>query len=111
MIKSMTGFGRGEHSDGKRAVTVEIKSVNHRYCDISIRMPRRYMFAEEAIKISQRANQRLIGRWGVRIAYLDLDCMNALCWNRATAYQAECPECGELNWVEKENRKAFICTE
>lgn len=50
MIKSMTGFGRGEHSDGKRAVTVEIKSVNHRYCDISIRMPRRYMFAEEAIK-------------------------------------------------------------
>jgi len=67
-------------------------------------------FAEEAIKISQRANQRLVGRRGVRIAYLDLDCMNALCWNRATAYQAECPECGELNWVEKENRKAFICT-
>lgn len=50
MIKSMTGFGRGEHSDGKRSITVEIKSVNHRYGDINIKMPRRYSFAEEAIK-------------------------------------------------------------
>lgn len=50
MIKSMTGFGRGEYSDGKRSVTVEIRSVNHRYGDISVRMPRRYAFAEEGIK-------------------------------------------------------------
>ena len=50
MIKSMTGFGRGEHSDGKRSITVEIKSVNHRYGDINVKMPRRYSFTEEAIK-------------------------------------------------------------
>ena len=50
MIKSMTGFGRSEHSDGKRNITVEIKSVNHRYGDISVKMPRRYSFAEEGIK-------------------------------------------------------------
>lgn len=50
MIKSMTGFGRSEYSDEKRSVTAEIKSVNHRYCDISVRMPRRYSFAEEKIK-------------------------------------------------------------
>ncbi|MCI8283924.1 MAG: YicC family protein [Firmicutes bacterium] len=50
MIKSMTGFGRGEYSDEKRSVIAEIKSVNHRYCDISVRMPRRYSFAEEKIK-------------------------------------------------------------
>ncbi|MCQ4637893.1 YicC family protein [Anaerovorax odorimutans] len=50
MIKSMTGFGRSEHSDGKRSITVEIKSVNHRYGDISVKMPRRYSFAEEKIK-------------------------------------------------------------
>lgn len=50
MIKSMTGFGRSEHSDGKRNITVEIKSVNHRYGDISVKMPRRYSFAEEMIK-------------------------------------------------------------
>lgn len=50
MIKSMTGFGRGEYSDGKRAVTVEIKSVNHRYMDVNVKMPKRYSFAEESIK-------------------------------------------------------------
>ncbi len=50
MIKSMTGFGRAEYSDEKRNVIVEIRSVNHRYCDISVRMPRRYSFAEEKIK-------------------------------------------------------------
>lgn len=50
MIKSMTGFGRAEYSDEKRNIIVEIRSVNHRYCDISVRMPRRYSFAEEKIK-------------------------------------------------------------
>ena len=50
MIKSMTGFGRSEYSDGKRNIIVEIKSVNHRYFDISIKMPRRYGFAEDKVK-------------------------------------------------------------
>lgn len=50
MIKSMTGFGRGEYNDGKRSIIVEIKSVNHRYSDISVRMPRRYSFVEDKIK-------------------------------------------------------------
>ena len=50
MIKSMTGFGRGEYSDGKRTVTAEIKTVNHRYSDISVKMPKRYSFAEDKIK-------------------------------------------------------------
>ena len=46
----MTGFGRSEYTDGKRNITVEIKSVNHRYSDISIKMPRRYGFAEDKVK-------------------------------------------------------------
>ncbi len=50
MVKSMTGFGRGEYNDGKRNMLVEIKSVNHRYSDISVRMPRRYQFAEDAVR-------------------------------------------------------------
>ena len=50
MIRSMTGFGRGEYSDEISNVTVEIKSVNHRYLDIFVKMPRRYSFAEETIK-------------------------------------------------------------
>ena len=49
MIKSMTGFG-SEYSDGKRNVIAEIKTVNHRYADISVKMPKRYSFAEEKIK-------------------------------------------------------------
>lgn len=54
MIKSMTGFGRGEYSDGKRNITAEIKTVNHRYSDINIKMPKRYSFAEERIKAIAR---------------------------------------------------------
>ena len=55
MIKSMTGFGRGEYADGKRNITVEIRSVNHRYSDITVRMPRRYGFAEDKVKAAVKA--------------------------------------------------------
>lgn len=59
MIKSMTGFGRGEYSDGKKSIMVEIRAVNNRYCDITVKMPRRYAFAEEHIKneIKQRLSR------------------------------------------------------
>ena len=50
MVRSMTGFGRSEYSDEKRNITVEIKSVNHRYSDVNVRIPRRYSFAEEAVR-------------------------------------------------------------
>lgn len=52
MIKSMTGFGRSEYTDGKRSIIVEIKSVNHRYSDIVFKMPRRYSFSEDRLKSS-----------------------------------------------------------
>ncbi len=42
MIMSMTGFGSGEASDERYKVTVEIRSVNHRYLDLSVRLPRRF---------------------------------------------------------------------
>ena len=50
MIKSMTGFGRCELSNEKRKITVELKSVNHRYLDINIRMPKKLNFFESAIR-------------------------------------------------------------
>ncbi|WP_130806826.1 YicC/YloC family endoribonuclease [Senegalia massiliensis] len=50
MVKSMTGFGRGENKDESRQFNVEIKSVNHRYNDIIIRMPRHLSYLEEKIK-------------------------------------------------------------
>ncbi|MBY0026605.1 YicC family protein [Priestia aryabhattai] len=50
MIKSMTGFGRGKAEVEKRSVTVEMKSVNHRFCEIVIRMPRQLIEIEDKIK-------------------------------------------------------------
>lgn len=50
MIKSMTGFGRSKYENEEREYTVEIKSVNNRYSDISIKMPRNLSSLEEKIK-------------------------------------------------------------
>ena len=50
MIKSMTGFGRCEFTDEKRKFTVELKSVNHRYLDVNIKMPKKLIFFESSIR-------------------------------------------------------------
>ena len=50
MISSMTGFGRFEQADSKRKITVELKSVNHKYLDLSIKMPRRFNAFEADIR-------------------------------------------------------------
>ncbi len=50
MIKSMTGFGRCEVIEGNRKFTVEMKSVNHRYLDVNIKMPKKLNFFEAAIR-------------------------------------------------------------
>ena len=50
MIKSMTGFGRCEVTEGNRKYTVEMKSVNHRYLDVNIKMPKALNFFESTIR-------------------------------------------------------------
>jgi len=50
MIKSMTGFGRGEVSTESCKVTVEMKSVNHRYLDVNMKMPKKLNFFEASIR-------------------------------------------------------------
>ena len=50
MIKSMTGFGRCEIEEDNRKLTVEVKSVNHRYLDVSLRMPKKLNSFESAIR-------------------------------------------------------------
>lgn len=64
MIKSMTGYGRGQTIGVNRDVTVEVKSVNHRYFDCSIRTPRGCTFLEEPIKAYLQKN---IGRGKVDV--------------------------------------------
>ena len=50
MVQSMTGFGRGEASNEHYKITIEMKSVNHRYLDISVRMPHKFGFYENRIR-------------------------------------------------------------
>ena len=50
MIKSMTGFGRSESVTKDRKIIIEMKSVNHRYCDLNIKMPKKFNYFEAAIR-------------------------------------------------------------
>jgi uncharacterized protein (TIGR00255 family) len=50
MIKSMTGYGRAESVVGGEKIVVEVKSTNHRYCDIFLRIPSKYSSLENEIK-------------------------------------------------------------
>lgn len=70
MITSMTGFGRGDDTQADKKMTVEIKSVNHRYCEVNVRMPRKLGFLENDIK--NHAKKRLSrGKIDVFVSYED----------------------------------------
>lgn len=87
MIKSMTGFGRGECVKNDRSMTIEMKSVNHRYCDINIRMPRKLIFLENSLKgmIKKKLNR---GKIDVFINYEDhSEKTNAIVYNESLAEQ------------------------
>lgn len=73
MIKSMTGFGSAKGTVEGLNITVELKSVNNRYLDVSVRMPRSFMFAEEAVK---SAVQRHISRGKVDV-FISVDSSDA----------------------------------
>ena len=70
MIKSMTGFGRYEISEADRKFTVEMKSVNHRYLDVNIKMPKKLNFFESAIR-TELKNYISRGNVDVFISYED----------------------------------------
>lgn len=71
MVKSMTGFGRGDSQLGDKYFQVELKSVNHRYTDISIKLPKKFTYLEENIrKIIKTHIQR--GRVEVYITYQNI---------------------------------------
>lgn len=71
MIKSMTGFGHCEVAEGERKFTVEMKSVNHRYLDTNIRMPKKLNFFENAIRnlLKQSVHR---GKVDIFITYEDM---------------------------------------
>lgn len=55
MVRSMTGYGRGDRSFEGLQVTVELRAVNNRYLDCAVKLPRAYIFAEDAIKTRVQA--------------------------------------------------------
>ena len=54
MVKSMTGYGRSRETLHQRDITVEVRSVNNRFLDCTVKMPRAYVFAEDAVKTRVR---------------------------------------------------------
>ncbi len=72
MIKSMTGYGKGEYENELYRFTVEIKSVNHRYNDISVKMPRHISYLEDSVK---KAIKEKISRGKVDV-YINLEYVN-----------------------------------
>lgn len=64
MVKSMTGYGRARETLNGRDITVEVRSVNNRYLDCAIKMPRAYIFAEDAIRA---AVQKTVSRGKVDV--------------------------------------------
>ena len=70
MLKSMTGFGRSEIANESQKITVEMKAVNHRYCDINIKMPKKLSIFEAGIRnLLKKYIQR--GKVDVFITYED----------------------------------------
>ena len=61
MVKSMTGYGRAREMRSGRDITVEVRSVNNRYLDCTVKLPRAYIFAEDAIKT--RVRRSPAARW------------------------------------------------
>ncbi len=86
MIRSMTGFGHGEVSNDKnQKVTVEMKSVNHRYCDISLKLPKKLAMFEANIRnIMKEYASR--GKIDIYVSYEDLsETAVSLYYNQAMA--------------------------
>ena len=73
MVKSMTGYGRAREQRNGRDITVEVRSVNNRYLDCTVKMPRAYIFAEDAVKASV---QKAVSRGKVDV-FISVDSLGA----------------------------------
>lgn len=102
MIKSMTGYGRAREVRNRREITVEVHSVNNRYLDCTVKMPRMYSFAEDAVKARV---QNAVSRGKVDV-YISVDASAAdvakVSVNRelAASYASALRELGEVCGAE-----------
>ncbi len=87
MVCSMTGFGRSEVTEGERKYIVELKSVNNRYLDINIKMPKKFNAFESAIR-SELKNYMKRGKVDVFISYEDFsESESKVKYNKAIAQE------------------------
>lgn len=87
MIKSMTGFGRCEMAEGSHKFTVEMKSVNHRYMEAGIKMPKRFNIYEASIRTLLK-NYIQRGKVDIFITYEDSsESVSVVKYNRSIAEQ------------------------
>ena len=85
MIQSMTGFGHGEVSNKTCKIELEMKSVNHRYLDVNIRLPRKLNFLESDIRnqVKQYASR---GKVDLYLAFSDLSGERKLIWQGSGSF-------------------------
>ena len=74
-MKSMTGYGRARLSAHGREITAEVRAVNHRYLDCTVKAPRAYGFLEDVLKkaASGRIANELLCRMGARLPVVPVE--------------------------------------
>ena len=113
MVKSMTGYGRARATRNLRDITVEVRSVNNRYLDCTVKMPRMYAFAEAAVK---GRVQKAVSRGKVDV-FITVDATaadtvqvsvnTALAAQYAKALEALAAVCGTEEYVTPEQLARF----
>lgn len=104
MIRSMTGYGRGKYEIDSREYTVEIKSVNNRFCDISVKLPRSISYLEDKIK-KEIASKISRGKIDVFITFYNNSTKGkSIKFNRelASMYVAELRELAKENSINSD---------
>ena len=110
MIKSMTGFGRAESLENNRKFTVEMRSVNHRYLDIGIKMPKKLLMLESKVRNVLKSYMER-GKVDVYISFEDYsDKETSLKYNEklAEAYLKHLHEMGEKFSLEFDVRVSTL---
>lgn len=104
MIRSMTGFGRAEATAGGKLITVELKSVNHRYFEFNCRTSRGYAFLEEKLKsyLSTRVSRGKIDMFVSIASVSDSDVEVVVNHSLASAYAKAFSEISETYGVEND---------
>ena len=110
MIRSMTGFGRAEATVGGKLITVELKSVNHRYFEFNCRTSRGYAFLEEKLKsfVSTRVSRGKIDMFVSITSVEDSDVEVVINHSLASAYTKAFKELNETYGVENDLTSSIL---